>query len=435
MSKGDILWFSDSPMAPTGIGTVAKGLMKNLMQDWDITCFAANHTDTSKKINKFWDEGVKFIPSTTKQDFYGREKLIDLIKTETVEPDIIFLYNDHFVLSKTIEIDMAGERKKGRFIDILRRYADEIGAKIVTYFPVDCRPYLGDVAPVVENSHRPVTFTGWAADITDDVLQNSLKSESKHEDLVGKTEYVYHGTDRSDWHKLTEMENENFFELMEGDLVQPDNYIVSYVGGHNVRKQIPRDVFEPFARFASDHEDAVLLIKCPQKQKDYWHLPKLANRICHENGANPEQIVFMQHGNEYVAQEMIRHLYNISDLLYLPSQEGWGLPVTEAMACGTLTMVGDHAALSEVGGQGRSIKVDVPDNANNRIYPIGSKSMRRTVVDINDAVEKFEKAYNMDEKTREEYINKSYSFVKKHSFERKAERFDQIFTEEKVNEQ
>jgi glycosyltransferase involved in cell wall biosynthesis len=422
-------------MAPTGLGTVARGLMKNLMHDWDITCFAANHTDTSEKINEFWGAGVNFIPSKTKRDFYGREKIIDMIKNGVVSPDIIFLYNDHFVLSKKIQFELRGEKKTGSFIDILRRYADEIGAKIVTYFPVDTRPYLGDVAPVVKYSHRSITFTEWAMDEVDDVLQNALKSNETHKELVGKTEYIYHGTDRQDWHKLTDLENENFFELMEGDLVKPENYIVSYVGGHNVRKQIPRDVFEPFARFASDHEDAVLLIKCPQKQEEYWDLPKLANRICHENGARPNQIVFMQHGNQYVTQEMIRHLYNIADLLYLPSQEGWGLPVTEAMACGTLTMVGEHAALSEVGGDGRSIKVDIPQNANNRIYPIASKSMRRTVVDINDAVEKLEMAYNMPEQEEAEITQKAFSFIKKHSFDRKAEEFDQIFTEEMFNEQ
>ena len=63
------------------------------------------------------------------------------------------------------------------------------------------------------------------------------------------------------------------------------------------------------------------------------------------------------------------------------------MPVSEAMACGTPTVVGDHAALSEVGRAGGSFLIECPEDPNFvQIMPQDNCVIRRRP-DINSAVE------------------------------------------------
>ena len=53
----------------------------------------------------------------------------------------------------------------------------------------------------------------------------------------------------------------------------------------------------------------------------------------------------------YLPKEALADLYRGAALLVLPSRfEGFGLPVVEAMACGTPVVAADEPALREVGG-------------------------------------------------------------------------------------
>jgi glycosyltransferase involved in cell wall biosynthesis len=53
----------------------------------------------------------------------------------------------------------------------------------------------------------------------------------------------------------------------------------------------------------------------------------------------------------YVSQERLVALYNLAEALVLPSlYEGFGLPVVEAMACGTPVITSRNGSLSEVSG-------------------------------------------------------------------------------------
>lgn len=82
----------------------------------------------------------------------------------------------------------------------------------------------------------------------------------------------------------------------------------------------------------------------------------------------------------FVPEEDLPCLYNLADLFVFPSlYEGFGLPLLEAMACGTPVLASDASCLPEIGGDGALYFS--PRNKNEiaeKIYALLSNSTMRT---------------------------------------------------------
>ena len=108
---------------------------------------------------------------------------------------------------------------------------------------------------------------------------------------------------------------------------------------------------------------------------------------------------------DVLSEEMIAQLYNISDVLVLPSYgEGFGLPLIEAMACGLPTIGTDCSSISEVIGD-RGILV--PSCAH--IYMDGK--IQHSCIDVDKLADAIYKMYS-DKKLRDECSYKGLEFVK-----------------------
>ena len=131
----------------------------------------------------------------------------------------------------------------------------------------------------------------------------------------------------------------------------PDRFLLC-VGAIEPRKNLPR-LLEAFA--ARRIPDRLPPLVCVGPYG--WRSRDLGRRI------EALGIQGAVHFTGYVPQADLPVIYSLAELFVFPSiYEGFGLPVLEAMACGTPTIVGHHDALTEVAGDA-AVVVDPMDVA------------------------------------------------------------------------
>jgi glycosyltransferase involved in cell wall biosynthesis len=119
-----------------------------------------------------------------------------------------------------------------------------------------------------------------------------------------------------------------------------DGRYVLYVSNHQRKKNTERLV-EAFGLIAAEDPDITLVLTG-------WHSPKFAlveQRIADLGLGSRVKVL------GHVPDEALPPLYTAASVFALPSlHEGFGIPVLEAMACGTPVVASDVYALAEVSG-------------------------------------------------------------------------------------
>ena len=132
------------------------------------------------------------------------------------------------------------------------------------------------------------------------------------------------------------------------------------------RKNTPKLV-EEYLKFAEESptNDLVLVWKHPPKE--------LLEQV--ENSPYANKIHFLG----YISDDDLRDLYCISTALIFPSlYEGFGLPILEAMACGTAVVTTPFSSLPEVGGDAAHyIDPNEDDSIYNALKAFEDKSINR----------------------------------------------------------
>jgi glycosyltransferase involved in cell wall biosynthesis len=118
---------------------------------------------------------------------------------------------------------------------------------------------------------------------------------------------------------------------------------VMYTGGFDRRKNID-GLARAYAQLhASLRSGLQLAVICDIKENERRQMDGLVRRL----GLRDDEVVFCG----YVPQTDLAALYNACELFVFPSlQEGFGLPVLEAMACGAPTIAADNSSIPEIVG-------------------------------------------------------------------------------------
>lgn len=152
-----------------------------------------------------------------------------------------------------------------------------------------------------------------------------------------KIEVVYNGINEKHFCRCG---NERVLERVRHTYSLPENFIL-FLGNPSGRKN-PLGVIEAYVMYASRVSDPLPLVTPGLTQKFIAHALKKLN-------AEYDPKRFITPG--YIRDEDLPFVYNLSELFLFPSlSEGFGMPVIEAMACGTPVITSKISCMPEIAG-------------------------------------------------------------------------------------
>jgi glycosyltransferase involved in cell wall biosynthesis len=239
--------------------------------------------------------------------------------------------------------------------------------KWVPYFPVDCDPIPPVVAQVLKTAYKAIAYSKFGVE--------------KSKEAGISVEYVPHGVDTKTFAPMDKSVARK--ALTMGD----EDFLVSIVAankGNPSRKAFDQQI-RAFAEFNKRHPNSVLYL-----HTDVWggHDGENIQRIIDMAGIPPRSIAIppryeFQRG--MINTDYMRSVYCASDVLLNATRgEGFGVPIIEAMSCGTPAIVTDCTAMPELIDAGAGWKVPYSD----RFFYMDSYQFTPSVIGIVDALEK-----------------------------------------------
>lgn len=304
MEKKKLLFISDHPLVPSGIGTQAKYLIEGLLATgkYKITCIggAIQHPDYKpQKVapEKYGDDWTIFPVNG-----YGDKNLIrQFLAAE--RPDALFFFTDP------------------RFFIWLWEMEDEIR----------------QVCPMVywhvwDNDPIP-TFNKIFYNSTDKVVALSLKTYGILKDLgIEGAEYIPHSLPSDLFKPLPEAELEEYKKKYFGP--HADKKFILFWNNRNARRKQTGDVVATFAKFAQrvGKKNVSLMMHTNVKDPEGQDIISVAKRY----GCDEEMII----SENRIPPEDLNRFYNVVDCtINISSNEGFGLGTLESLFAGTPILV------------------------------------------------------------------------------------------------
>lgn len=289
--------------------------------------------------------------------------------------------------------DVWGLHALAVFVLRMRR---DFGMRTALYFPVDAPldPAWTEIVGAVE---FPVAYTEYGWNEMKVALETPLgdqKMDKRRREAVKRMRVLPHGCE-PDFFPVTDvaatlaMRHE-----MTGGKCRPQDFLIVNVSVHQRRKGLTQtiQVWNRLRELAeADSRRFHLYLHCePINHAEGSSLPMVLQQLGIEDGCHfPPQSYFLNH-RPALGDGKLNLLYNSADLLLSTSLgEGWGLPVTEAMAAGTLVAAPAHSSLNEILGRRegtcwgkRGVLLPLADHPD---MVIGDNSRLRHRVDVEKA--------------------------------------------------
>ena len=177
-------------------------------------------------------------------------------------------------------------------------------------------------------------------------IKKSIKiltvSENTKKDIIKyfkvkpeKIQVIYNGVGE----EFIKKERENIIYLYDKFSIPKDKKILMYVGNLKLHKNLER-LLEAYSKINNIESTCLLLVgKAFEKYNILGDIEKklgIEEKVIHTG---------------IVSQEELVDLYNLSDLFIFPSlYEGFGLPILEALKCGTNVVCSNTSSMPEIGG-------------------------------------------------------------------------------------
>lgn len=150
-----------------------------------------------------------------------------------------------------------------------------------------------------------------------------------------KIEVIYNGVGKEFVHK----EKQEVEYLYEKFNIEKDKKIIMYVGNLKPHKNLER-LLEAYSKIENIEQTQLLLVG--KAFANYNVLDEKERHLAIEKNVIHTGIV---------NQQELVDLYNLSDLFVFPSlYEGFGIPILEALACGTPVICSNTSSMPEIGG-------------------------------------------------------------------------------------
>jgi len=347
-----ILWMSDSPGAPSGLGNVTRAVCSRLGElGHSVGIIGWQHRGRPLRLRYYTVYGVA---NETDEPRLLRKYLRQL------RPDILVTFADSWRISYVAQSLIADCMKA-------------IGTQWWFYCPIDSdmgqNRLPPDLVDLLSQVDAPIAMSRYGQDL---MSSHGLRSIC-----------IPHGVNTTLFRPPANKER------AKGALGYDGRFVILSDARNQIRKMLPR-LLEIFRRFAADKSDVTLHLQC-----DPYDSAASSPRYNYDLLSDIEFLglnakvrfsrdVFKNRG---MSLGRLATLYQAADVHFLAScGEGFGLPTLQAAAAGVVPLAPAHSASRElIASHGERLRV--------QHFVRDQVGLRRALVDIDDAVAKLERLY------------------------------------------
>lgn len=305
-----IAWYSNSPETSTGYGTQTRQMLPRLKADGHEVAVLGNYGHVANVMSFETPHGdVPIFPSG--HVHYA----LDVANEQAqawfgAEPGLVISLYDTWVFPSTLWA----------------------GMNVLSWAPIDHYPLTPGVKKWC-SAHRTVAMSRFG--------QKALA------DAGISAPYIPHGIEREMWKPTA--------SGVRAQMSIPDDAFLVMMNAANIKApHVDRKAWDAnlraFAAFAREHADVYLFLNTDPARYGGFPIPSFLKFV-----GLPEERTritdVMAYRNGLISSETVAELYTAADVLLACSMgEGFGLPVAEAMACGTPAIVTDFSAQPELVG-------------------------------------------------------------------------------------
>lgn len=349
--KKRILWLSD--YAHSGFGVVAKNLLNQIgmmAPQFEIEVVAINFYEKEPLI--LFDGRItvmdgRYVDSGKLYDQFGRYMFCDLLIKNPTPYDGIFLLGD--ISTYTSIIDILKQTK------IENKKINRKSFKSILYTPIDAA-LTKSVFDKSEFFDLIVTYNDYSKNVI-----------GKHRpDLKPKLRIQPHGVSTKDFYPISKEDILEFRKEYFG-AENAEKLIFINVNRNQPRKSLTTTIlaFEEAKKINDTGRDMFLYLHCHAVDPMGQNLPEIIAQTSLVMGKDvmiaPDAFWETQYGTSV---SELNKIYNAADIFITTTLgEGWGLSVTEAMACRLPTILPQNTSFIEIGDKGKrchSIEAQYP---------------------------------------------------------------------------